>query len=53
MKKNDLANTQIEIQIDSSAARASHLVGHFMDIYWHENPSKTIEETQMSNQNNL
>ena len=52
-EKNDIANTQIEIQIVSSADGASHVIGPFMDIYWYENPNMSISEIQAGNRKKI
>jgi hypothetical protein len=48
MEKN-LSKAAIEVQIASSADAASHMVGPFFAIYWHENPTRSIEELMQSN----
>lgn len=52
-KKENLDQAEIEIQIVSSADGASHVTGPFMDIYWYENPTATIEDIQKGNRKKI
>lgn len=47
--KQDIGSESIEVQIISSADGAAHLVGPFYGIYWHENPSMSIQDILSSN----
>ena len=51
--KQNLASDTIEVQIVSSADAASHFVGPFTAIYWHENPTKSIGELQNENKRKI
>lgn len=51
--KENLQNASIEVQIVSSSDAASHMVGPFTPIYWHENPNKTIDDLLTENYRKL
>lgn len=47
--KENLSAASIEIQIVSSSDAASHVVGPFMHLYWHENPNCSVDELMVEN----
>ncbi len=52
-KKDHLEKESIEIRIVSSADACSHLVGPWISLYWHENPSKPFEDIMKENARKL
>lgn len=49
---SDLSKASIEVQIVSSADGASHFIGPFFPIFWHENPNLTIDEIILGGKKN-
>lgn len=51
--KSKLNTATIEVQIVSSSDGASHFVGPFGALYWHENPEVSVEDIQAERQRKI